>query len=108
MAQERRSESRKVLSGPQQGELSVRFQGRELPALAIVDVSPTGVGLLLAEPVPVGTQLEVSYRHDAVEIHMAGIAIWGSRRRSPDGDEARAGYAVGINLVSPTLLHNLL
>lgn len=108
MEQERRSERRKVINGLKNGSLSVLVDGRELPVRAVVDVSPTGVGLLVGEEVRVDAPVEVSFRCAQIEIDMVGTTVWASRREPEKGGDAQGAFVIGVSLVSPTLLHNFL
>src|SRR5262245_27879230 len=83
--QERRKEGRITLTRPQRGNLSILLDGRQIPVHGVVDVSPTGVGVLVSEAIAVGTSLEVAYKNEVVAIHLPGVTVWSSQH--PTGQE---------------------
>lgn len=108
MEQERRKAGRKALNGPLQGGLSLTVGGRELRVESVVDVSPLGVGVIVPEEVAVGLPVEVTYREGLTAISWSGITVWSSHRELRREGEVRSAVVVGIQLLSPTLLHTLL
>lgn len=87
----------------------MEMDGRPLVLEAVVDVSPVGIGVIMAEQMRTGSLVEVSYRLDAIHIHMSGVVVW---TRPQDGFEDANGpiilFAVGVSLTGPTLLYALL
>ena len=106
MTQERRREGRKELHQPIEGELRLIRSGNVIAVKAIIDVSPTGIGVLIDDPLELGSPIEVAYKNAALEIFFPGIVIW-TKQRIPKSSN-HGGYATGIHLLSPTLLHTFL
>ena len=74
--------------------------GRDL-AVAVTDISDTGVGLVLSEPLTRGEVVEVGLRAaGADEVRRMGVVIWAA---ADEGDRCRVGVLFSERLGAETL-----
>jgi hypothetical protein len=100
---ELRSESRRSVTRKPRGGFSVRVGERFIDVLDVQNVSTTGLRLHVAAPVGVSTAIVLHYRDAAVDVQLNGITCW----ESPPDDKPDGPRTVGIELLSPTTLLNL-
>lgn len=102
--QDLRSEERRSFDEQPAGEFSIRIADRRIAVLALQDVSSTGLRADVASPLGVSTTILLCYRRADIYLELNAITCWESPIAAHPG-EART---VGIELLSPTILINLL
>jgi hypothetical protein len=100
---ELRSESRRPVTRKPRGGFSVRIGERFVDVLDVHNVSTTGLRLHVAAPIGVSTPIVLHYRDAAVDVQLNGITCW----ESPPDDKPDGPCTIGIELLSPTTLLNL-
>lgn len=80
-----------------QGVFVLWLAGHSIPVLAIRDISPFGMGISVAQPIPNGSAIKLVYSHQDSTITVEGTVVWGvPERHSPAGETA--GYRIGVSL----------
>jgi hypothetical protein len=107
--QEHRIEQRFALAHQPKGELQLLVGKESIQVAAVKDISQRGIRVLVDTPVEMDETVRVRFHHDPVDFQVNGTVVWSSAGEdAKPGRLARAAYLVGINLVSPTLLHAFL
>ena len=102
--QELRSEERRSFNQQPTGEFSIRVGERNVPVLGLQDVSSSGLRADVSCSLGVSTAIRLCYRRDDIYIELNAITCW----ESPIADLPGEARTVGIELLSPTILINLL
>jgi hypothetical protein len=104
---ELRGEERIALNRPPKGELTLIVGKKSIRVAAVRDISAQGLRVQIGTPVGKDENVCVSFRHESVDLQVNGTVVWSSAGvdETPGGATA---YIVGINLVSPMLLHAFL
>ena len=76
MDKDRRSHPRHMIGERSAASLSLSVDGRNVPVLKVHDISPLGIGLLVAGRVENGSAATLSYRFGETELTVAGSIAW--------------------------------
>jgi hypothetical protein len=102
---EKRKHERVSITRQPKGALALRVDDRQLPVTMVKDVSSYGVNVLVAEDIPERTRITVEYADDNLRLDVYGIVAWRAPAAPGRTDIADpAGFILGIELFSPTLL----
>ena len=102
--QELRNEERRSFDEQPAGQFTVRVADRSVPVLAIQDVSSSGLRADVSSPLGVSTAIRLCYRREDIYVELNAITCW----ESPIAERPGEARTVGIELLSPTILINLL
>ena len=102
---DQRRESRYDIARQPRGRFQLFVGHRTVEVRSLLDASSQGLRLRVAQPVGKGVDVRVRYRCDEIDLILNGTTVWSDASDAPanpgDDDE---GYALGISLVSPTVL----
>ena len=76
MDKERRSQVRHTIGERSADTLSLRVDGHPVPVLRVHDISPLGIGLLVAGRVTNGSAATLHYRYGETDITVSGSIAW--------------------------------
>ena len=96
---EKRREGRITPIYQPKGELYLVVGERHFDIRAVRDISPFGIGLQIDSPITNGTEVQLKYLYEAVDLDVRGIVIWNmtAQEDSSTGEISRS-YRVGISL----------
>ena len=100
MNSERRSNDRYLFEVAPEGELRLSVDGKQVAILELQDVSPFGVGLLVASPVASGSRVQLQYHHGEVDVTVLGEVVWHSQSDSE--------FRIGVYLNAEDAAHNVI
>ena len=100
---EQRSETRRSLTRKPRGQFSIRIGEREIDVIEVQDVSSSGIRVRVEATIGVSTPIMLHYRNSRIELDLNGITCWEAPADGPSGPV----HVVGIDLLSPTTLLNL-
>jgi hypothetical protein len=104
---EQRSEERTPLNRQPDGELRLDFGTRSVRVTEVRDISPQGICVRIASPVTKDETVSVRFRGKSFDLQVQGVVAW-ANAIAAEKPATGANYVLGINLVSPTLLHTFL
>jgi len=79
------------------GTFSLDAGNKQFQYMRVNDVSSSGVGLLLSQPLAVGTPVELTLSTGDWEVSVKGDIVWCRRQSLPVGSsEIKANYRLGI------------
>lgn len=102
--QELRCEERRGFDEQPVGEFTIRIAERSVPVLALQDVSSGGLRADVSCSIGISTPILLCYRRADIYVELNAITCW----ESPIADRPGEARTVGIELLSPTILMNLL
>lgn len=102
--QELRGEERHSFDEQPRGQFTIRVGERSVPVLALQDISSSGLRADVTCPLGVSTAIRLCYRREDTYVELNAITCW----ESPIADRPGDARTVGIELLSPTILINLL
>jgi hypothetical protein len=105
---EQRAEERIALNRPPKGELQLLVGKNAIRVAAVKDISAQGLRVQIGESVAKNQTVCVRFRHESVDLQVNGTVAWTSAGVNEPAGDGGAAYIVGINLVSPMLLHAFL
>lgn len=105
VAEERKQERFRLLRQPGEPLFVCTFAAR-VQALAVKDVSSSGVSLYLERHMPVGSQVSIEHEARYFKLNVNGMIIWCRSRLDSDIDapDFAAAWVIGVELFSPMLL----
>lgn len=101
MTHERRSEVRRPLPPDIIEAIRLEIDGQPVGVTSIVNISPTGIGLRITEPLREGSKVEVVYTSDEIALRLPGNVAWTADAEGP-------AMTIGVQLLSPSLLHTFI
>jgi|HubBroStandDraft_6_1064221.scaffolds.fasta_scaffold288665_1 PilZ domain len=105
VAEERKQERFRLLRQPA-APLFVCTVGMRAEALAVKDVSSSGVSLYLERPLPTASKVSIEYEARHLTLNVNGVIIWCRARQDSDIDvpDFAEACVIGVELFSPMLL----
>ncbi len=102
---EKRSQKRYPLAADPECELFVRIGENRYPVKAIRDLSESGISIFLDTPLADSTPVVILYIDDRMQVELKGSVAWCAPHTDGAGEEpVDAAYAMGLKLMSPTML----
>jgi hypothetical protein len=105
--QNQRGEERTPLNRQPKGELRLDFATRSMRVTEVKDISPQGICVRVGSLVNKDESVSVRFQGTSFELQVQGTVAW-TTAAAVEAEPADAAYTLGINLVSPTLLHAFL
>lgn len=94
MSNERRSRDRRAFELQSGSELFLFSNGHPVNILKVQDISPFGIGLIIAGKLENGCRVSLSYQDEKTAIEVHGAVVWSSA----GSDDGPAAFRVGIYL----------
>jgi hypothetical protein len=88
------------------GALVLRAAEQEFPILAVHDISPFGIGIIITCPIPKSTAIELVYTHEDKTLTIGGTVAWGVAEPATT-DAQGCFHRVGISLHPRTMSSNI-
>ncbi|WP_018295276.1 PilZ domain-containing protein [Mariprofundus ferrooxydans] len=76
------------------GELLLYVGERMHQVWKLVDISPFGAGLSVAESINVGSKVTLQYRREQFDINVSGVVLWSEPENS---QEVGGGFRMGVH-----------
>jgi len=103
MEKERRREDRIRPAQQPKGKFYLSIGNQCHDVQAVVDVSPFGVGLRIDSAINNGTDINLKYQHEAIEMEVNGSVAW-----NKTVEQEPPSYLVGISLRPEDIESNIL
>ena len=102
---DKRGQRRYALAGDPECEIFLWLGDSCHPVKALKDLSETGISIYLDIQIPESTPVLIQYVDDRMQVQINGTVAWcASLQESTCPDPVDATFAMGIKLMSPTMM----